>query len=272
MNKQLLVSVIIPTKNSAKTIQKCLESILSQTYKKIEIIVIDNNSLDNTKEIAYKYTNFVFNKGPERSSQRNFGALKSKGALLLFIDSDMELSNKVVKECVDKIGNHKALIIPEKSVGNSFWAKCKALERDFYVGIDWVEAARFFSREIFKELKGYDETNTGTEDTDLPQRIKKRYKSNSIGRINSFIYHHEGNLSLWDTFKKKYYYGKTIEVYKTKNKIYFDKQANPIKRYMLFFSKPKKLFNNPIVGMGMLFMKACEFLAWELGYLSAKYI
>ena len=134
-----LVSVIVPTRNSEKFIGKCLESISKQTYSRIEIIVVDNNSTDRTKEIAKKFTKKVYNKGPERSAQRNYGAKMSKGSFVLFIDSDMVLTSKVVGECVLSIG--KAVIIPEKSFGKGFWAKCKALEKSFYIGVDWIEAA-----------------------------------------------------------------------------------------------------------------------------------
>jgi probable beta-1,3-galactosyltransferase len=56
-----VVSVIIPTYKSSRTLEKCLESIKNQTYKNIEIIVVDNNSTDNTKEIAKKFTQKVIN-------------------------------------------------------------------------------------------------------------------------------------------------------------------------------------------------------------------
>jgi hypothetical protein len=179
----------------------------------------------------------------------------------------MELSKNVVSECVDTIDKYKAIIIPEKSIGNSFWGKCKALERSFYYGVDWMEGARFFKKEIFKEFGGYDEKNIGTEDFDLPQKIKDRYSSKSIARVKSLIIHNEGNLSLLGSLKKKYYYGKQIKVYKTKNKIYFSKQASLVGRYLLFFSNPQRLLKNPLIGLGMLFMKACEFIAWTLGYI-----
>jgi glycosyltransferase involved in cell wall biosynthesis len=57
-----LVSVIIPTYNSSRTLKKSLESIKNQTYENIEIIVVDNNSKDNTKDIALEYTDKVYNK------------------------------------------------------------------------------------------------------------------------------------------------------------------------------------------------------------------
>ena len=82
-----LVSVIVTTKNSGRTIGVCLQSIKDQDYGNVEIIVVDNQSSDNTKEVSVKYTVKVYDKGPERSAQRNYGAIKSSGKYLLFIDS-----------------------------------------------------------------------------------------------------------------------------------------------------------------------------------------
>lgn len=274
MKKFPLVSVIIPTRNSEEFLGDCLESIRKQTYKNIEIIVVDNNSIDKTKEIAFKYTKLVFNKGPERSAQRNFGAIKSTGDYLLFIDSDMELSKEVVEECVNRVKKSGGIIIPEKSMGEGFWAKCKALERSFYIGVDWIEAARFFPREVFNKFKGYDETQTGTEDSDFPQRIKEEFGKNSILRIDSFIYHHEGRLSLFDTLKKRLYYARTANIYTARksNEEYYKMQSSILERYKLYFSDPKKLFKNPFLGLGVLFMKTTEFCLWGIGYSISKFL
>lgn len=268
-----LVSVIIPTRNSAQFLNRCLQSIKNQTYKNIEIIVVDNNSTDNTKEIAKKYTKLVFNKGPERSAQRNWGAKQSKGEYLLFIDSDMEVTSKVVEECVKKVSAISllnSLVIPEKSVGEGFWAECKALERSFYVGVDWMEAARFFSRDSFVTVGGYDEQFTGSEDYDLPLRIVDRFGTNSQSRINEYIVHNEGKLSLRGTMKKKYYYSRELKIYQNRHTRYYQKQSSLIARYLLFFSNPAKLFERPLIGIGMLFMKTAEFVAGGCSYLFHK--
>ena len=279
VNGRPLVSLIIPTKNSGRTIEACLKSIRGQSYKNIEIIIVDNNSTDDTKKIALKYTKLVFNRGPERSVQRNFGAKMSKGKYFLFIDSDMELSKTVITDCIRLVESYKVskvhkvlggIVIPEESFGEGFWAKCKALERSFYIGVDWIEAARFFPKKIFWEFKGYDESQTGTEDFDLPQKIKLKYGVNAIGRINQIIRHNEGKLSLIYTVKKKFYYANTAKEYAKTNSEYFKKQANPLNRYLLFFSNPTKLFKNPILGLGMLSMKTSEFIAGGFRYLLKK--
>lgn len=267
-----VVSIIITTRNEGKNIRLCLDSIKKQTYKDIEIIVVDNNSSDDTKNIARSYTEKVFDKGPERSTQRNFGASAAAGRYILFLDADMELTPRVIQECVDvaEQGKKPGVVIPEESFGIGFWAKCKALERSFYLGVDWIEAARFFRKDTFMKVGGYDEILTGPEDFDLPQRMKERYGQSSVGRIRSFIRHNEGRLTFGRTISKKYYYGKKMQRYKTKqqNKKYVGKQASLLNRYVLFLSKPQKLFRNPIVGLGMLFMKTSEMAALGLGYLS----
>lgn len=272
MDKQL-VSVIITTRNSSSTLKACLDSIIKQTYKNIEIIVVDNSSNDDTKNLAYNYTNKVYNMGPERSAQRNYGVSKSLGNFIIILDSDMVLSEKVIESCLIKIQkneNIKGIVIPEESYGGSFWARCKKLERSFYIGIDWMEAARFFKKNIFDDLGGYDFENTGTEDYDLPQKLKLKFGDNSIARIDDYIFHNEQKLSLKKTLEKKYFYAQNMSNYKRKsyNYNYYKKQSSLLGRYKIFFSKPKKLLNYPFLSLGMIFMKTCEFVFGGLGYLN----
>ena len=260
-----LVSVIIPTKNSAELIEPCLISVKNQTYKNIEIILVDNNSDDNTKEIASKHTKLVFNKGLERSTQRNYGAKKANGKYLLFIDSDMTLAEKAVEEGVaifEKYSKVGALIIPEKSVGEGFWGKCKVLEKSFYKGVRWIEAARIFRKRVFDGVGGFDSSLISGEDWDLSHRAKQ---VSEVSRITSFVTHNEGKVSLISIINKKYYYSKHISKYVSKSSGSLNVMV--VDRYKLFLSKPKKLFQNPILGFGLLFMKTCEFGGGLIGYM-----
>lgn len=272
MPKQPLVSVIVTTKNSARTLAACLESVQNQTHQQIELIVVDNQSGDSTQKIAQTFTKHVLTHGPERSAQRNAGVAAATGRYVLIIDSDMVLSSSVVSEAVtlmENSSNLQAVIIPEESFGSSFWARCKALEREMYLGLDWMESARFFRTKTFLKLGGYDEANTGTEDFDLPQRIKTQYGPESIGRIESLIYHDEGSLELSYTLAKKWYYAQLLPRYVAAehNQPFFQKQANPVRRYGVYFSKPQLLCKKPIIGIGMLVMKSLEFGAGFGGYL-----
>lgn len=269
------VTVVVPTRNSGKTLGACLDSIVEQSYKNIEIIVVDNDSTDDTRVIADRFTEKVFRIGPERSAQRNYGAGQAIGEYLLFPDSDMVLTPDIVKSCVERVLDDPgvmAVVIPEESFGIGFWANCRRLERLFYKGVDWLEAARFFKTDTFLEMGGYDLRNTGTEDFDLPQRIKARYGPGSASRISELVFHDEQKRSLLDACWTNFYYGHGLDAYKSveANKENFRKQYSIFKRYGLFFSDPRMLFDNPVLGLGVLFMKACEFGSWGAGFLTGK--
>lgn len=270
---QPIVSIIVPTKNSSQVLEACLQSLKAQTYQNIEIIVVDNNSTDDTKAIAEKYTEKVFNEGPERSAQRNYGVEQSQGEYVAIIDSDMQLAEKVIENAVAKIEGDKAtgIIIPEESFGQGLWAECKKLERSFYIGISWMEAARFFRKNSYVEAGGYDESMVSGEDWDLSQRMKQ---FGNLSRIDDLIFHNEGRISLLRTIRKKFYYAQKFSKYVEKNKgnESVNNQTGLLKRYRLFFSQPRKLFRNPFLGMCMLWMKTCELGFGGLGYIIVKII
>lgn len=254
------VSVIVTTKNNEVTLDACLKSIQSQSYKNIELIVVDNNSTDTTKGIARLYTKHVYDKGPERSAQRNYAAHKAEGTYLLIIDSDMELGSTIIADCIKAISTKsKAVIIPEESFGEGFWAACKALERSFYVGIDWIEAPRFFNKELFLEVGGYDEDIVGGEDWDLHSRIKKKTE---VSHIKSFIRHNEGKLTLKEIINSRKYYAQGFTKHYDKKKPNTDSRsgaAQAIGVYKLLLGQPMKLFKTPLQGIGVLVMKTVEF-------------
>lgn len=270
--KNPLVSIVVPCKNSSSTLEDCLKSCkINQSYKNIELIVVDNFSTDNTPEISKKYADKFIQAGPERSAQRNIGVKNSTGEIVIIIDSDMILSQDVVLDAVKKFEENEkveSVIIPEESFGNGFWAKCKKLERSYYLNVPWIEGSRVFKRETYLKVGGYDEKYTGVEDWDLSQRIGELGK---VERINSFIYHNEGNLSLKRTLYKKYYYAKGSIHYlnnsTSKNTKY---QTSVLQRYKLYFKNPIQIIKHPITWFGMIFMKTLEFLFGGVGLVYGK--
>jgi len=267
-----LVSIIIPAYNEGMVIERLLKSIKGQTYKNIEIIVVDDGSSDKTFTLAKKYTDKVYKKlrRSERSATRNFGASKSKGKYLFFLDADMELTSDVVSACIKKAVRFKkvgGIVIPEESIANTFWEKVKAYERSFYnlKGDYNIEAARFFNRSIYDKAGGYDETVTGPEDWLLPETIRK--KGYQILRVdNTYIYHHERIKNIFSLAKKKYYYGLKSRKYLSKTNL------SPFNEKTIYFLRPafyknwKRLVTNPFMSTAMIIMLSVEQIAGITGY------
>jgi len=255
------VSIVLTTRNEARHIGSCLESIKKLNYPqdKIEIIVVDNSSVDNTKEIALRYTDKVYNFSPERSAQRNFGVRQAQGKYILYLDADMLLSERILQECVEKCEKEDclALYIPERIIGRGYWVKVRDFERSFY-NSTCIDAARFIRKNVFSKIGGFDESLTGPEDWDFDRRIRVAGK---VCAVDSVIYHQEGDFNLSRYLNKKGYYAQTLDKYIQK----WGRQDEIIKKQLglwyRFFGvflengKWKKLLRHPALSLGMYFLR-----------------
>jgi glycosyltransferase involved in cell wall biosynthesis len=97
-----LVSVIIPTHNRAELVRQAVQSVVNQTYRKIEIIVVDDGSTDDTREVLGTYggrIKYIYQERSERSKARNEGFRHSRGDYIAFLDSDdLWLPMKIEKQ------------------------------------------------------------------------------------------------------------------------------------------------------------------------------
>ncbi|MCW3985688.1 MAG: glycosyltransferase [Candidatus Bathyarchaeota archaeon] len=263
-----LVSVVIPAYNSEATIKACLKSIKEQTYSNIEIIVVDKYSTDMTRKIAEMYGAKVYTMGPERAAQVNLGMRKAKGRYFYRVDSDFFVEPEVVEEAVKRCEDgYDAVCVHNASDPTiSFWSKVRNLERECYVGDELIVAARFFRREVFESLNGFDETLIGGEDYDFHNRIlEKGYK---VGRVRSKEVHLGEPSSLLDIIKKHYYYGKTIGRFTTKNPKKGWKQIQPVR--VAYFRNWEKFVQQPTLTMGFLLYQVTRYCSAALGYLVSE--
>lgn len=269
-----LVSVIIPTKNSAHTLWDCLESIKNQSYPSIEVIVVDNFSADGTWDIVQKYTDLFFQIWPERTTQKNHGIKKSHWEFIAFIDSDMILGKWVIAECAELLKSREkawGVCIPEESIGEGFFVKVRNFERSFYGG-ESVESARFFRKRDVEKVGGFEEDIVFFEESLLPQKIEKTLWLDCSLHSNSIISHQEGYIDIVSWLKKKYYYGKSLWIYKNKVALIGVKDRGNsqmwiIDRYMIFFRK-KRFYTHPILALWVLILKTLEFASGWLWYVS----
>ena len=90
-------SIIIPTYNRAAFLPKAIESVLNQTYTDWELIIVDDGSTDNTKDVVAKYSDsriqYIYQNNAERSAARNNGIARANGDYVCFMDSDEYIDN-----------------------------------------------------------------------------------------------------------------------------------------------------------------------------------
>lgn len=191
------VSVIIPTYNRAQLIAMAIDSVLAQTYKDLEIIVVDDSSTDNTEELVkgfikrdnrIKYIKHDINKGGAEA--RNTGIKNARGDYVAFLDSDdMWVSEKLERQInifeenddialvysnfirVNDAGEHIGLGIKPKTIISGFIFR-EILLRKVYVPLQtWI-----VRKDCFEEVGGFDTEFRTSHDRDMIVRIARQYK------------------------------------------------------------------------------------------------
>lgn len=194
-----LVSVILPTYNRVRFLERSIHSVMKQTYRNWELIVIDDGSTDDTKEYITKnithwneslskanafQPNVMYcrteNKGV--SSARNFGISQSKGEWISFLDSDDEWDPKKILKQIQFHRDNPSLSFSQTNEiwnkkGNSFEPKGKFKKLSgFYLKESlktcMITTSSFFAkREIYESIGGFREELKSCEDYDLWNRI-----------------------------------------------------------------------------------------------------
>lgn len=128
------ISVIIPIFNEEKVIGACLKSLQQQSYKEMEVIVVDDGSRDHTSEIVRAFGVTLLQQehlGPGRA--RNLGAKHAKGEILVFVDADMVFDQDFIKKLTRPIKEKKAIgtFSKEEYILNkdNMWSKCWNINR-----------------------------------------------------------------------------------------------------------------------------------------------
>ena len=122
-NKKPIVSIIIPAYNEEKDIGKCINSLLKQSCKRSEIIIVDDGSTDKTREIVKSFKGIRLieglHKGPGFS--RNLGSRQAKGEILVFVDADMIFDKDYIKNLINPILKNESIIYYQKISSSYRW-------------------------------------------------------------------------------------------------------------------------------------------------------
>ncbi|MBN8215260.1 MAG: glycosyltransferase [Spirochaetes bacterium] len=293
--KNDLVSVVVTTKNEEANLATCLESLRLQSWPHLEILVVDNGSTDATPSIARRYTGLVFDKGPERSAQRNFGLLEAaQGEFAMFVDADMVASPILVASCVAALRADPASValhVGEVVLGASWWSRVRRFERDFYDGTV-VDGARFFRRGALLSVGGFDASIWAGEDWDLDKRLKRLGSIRTLDRnpvesttswplepfiqergvaprpLRPVLYHNESGFRLGRYLAKKKYYAGSLDDYAAKwgrNDRDVARQLSPVYRLWTVFvegGRWRRLLRHPLLAAGMYLLRVLVGFAW----------
>ncbi|MCX6459057.1 MAG: glycosyltransferase family A protein [Actinobacteria bacterium] len=257
------VSVVVTTKNVERTLEACLDSIAAQTFQPLEIIVVDNFSVDATREIARRWTDKLLVAGPERSVQRNTGFEAAEGNWVMWVDADMVLRPDVLEACLAAVheSGARAVSVPETTVGQGYWTRVRALERHCYSDQPALFNPRFLERGLLEELGGFDSSMAGPEDADLRHRLAAA--SVPCGVAKAWIDHDEGRLTLRGVWGKRVYYGTSIPAFTQSNPSGLADQARDT--MAAYWSHRGDLVRRPDLAAGMVVLRGMESVAYLRG-------
>lgn len=177
-----LVSFVIPVRNDAVRLQRCLNSILANEYPRdfIEIIVVDNESTDGSAAAARGFGAMVITSaGDSVAAHRNHGARAAVGSLIAFADSDHEIDRNWIETAVDVLSDPTVA-----ATGSAYLTQPSAnWVQQHYDGmrsrplrreeVSWLGSGNFaVKRAAFERVGGYDQSLTACEDVDLCNRLR----------------------------------------------------------------------------------------------------
>ena len=193
----MLISIITPTFNSAQSIQRTVDSIISQTNKEFEHIIIDNQSIDNTLDIIIKvYRNagiesklkIICEKDKGISDAFNKGITNSSGEIIGILNSDDLFYDNSILSLVhtslskpDKLLSHGNILFKDDLFGSNIRFPLK----NNILGIEFNHPGMFVKREVYSKVGLYNEKMNFAMDVDFFFKLKKYY--HNIEEISCYL-------------------------------------------------------------------------------------
>lgn len=206
-----LVSVVIPTKDRVVQLERAITSVFNQSHEQIELIVVDDNSIDETEELIYdlinnKSMNIIYKKNDESQGgavSRNLGAELARGEYIAFLDSDDEWDPNHLTHSIAYIeGNHLDAAFSDynliesahkiKYFENKYDPNLKLVDLLFMRNIDPRTSTFVFKQSAFNEVQ-FDNEQKKHQDWDLAARFSKKYRMGCTEASTVSIYHDADN-------------------------------------------------------------------------------
>lgn len=241
-----LVTVIIPVYNVEKYLERCIESVINQSYRKIEIILIDDGSEDNSTRICKEYTNkdnrirFMHQENKGVSAARNLGIDSATGKYICFVDSDDYVKKDYVLYMLTnlkKTDSDLSICVPLIEVCKGKW-KIHSLEEN-----------RYFNREeglisLFSRRGMHGGPYCKLYKTDILSRYHIRFQEDvKISEDNLFCYEYLRRCNkVYYSSQDLYYY--CMNMASASNKKYIPKNINDSQLHFRAYWEIEKTVRN----------------------------
>lgn len=194
------ISVIIPTYNRAHILERSIKSILAQTFDDFELIIVDDGSTDNTRNVVESMCDirirYFYQENRGVSAARNAGAELAQGAYITFLDSDDEVIPGWLESYVTALADAKTGIVCSgclyTATGETILPTAMGPMFDYQTGL-FLAGTFAVRRELFQLVNGYVETLRHGENTELGIRLVRACKANGYTvfalRESLLIYH-----------------------------------------------------------------------------------
>ena len=195
-----LVSIIMPVYNRVDVITTAIDSVLNQTYRNIELIIVDDGSVDGTRQllnnIENNKVNVIFHeKNKGSSGARNTGLIHSHGEIIMYLDSDNEWCPNYVESMVGaflELPNADAVYSGQllyKNSDNPFAIRFGAFNKALLRNRNYIDMNCFcHKRYVFEKIGGFDEKLNRLVDWDFILKINNSFKIYSIPVLLSKYY------------------------------------------------------------------------------------
>lgn len=234
-----LVSIITPCYNSSKTVRETIDSVLAQTYKNIELILVDDGSRDDTREVLkpyleqYSFIRYFYQNNQGQSVARNKGVELAKGFYLLFLDSDDLIAPTYISKCVSVLDNQPDVKLVHSN-GFYFgaitgdWIFPKYTFRNFLIG-NMIHILALVRKQDFEDAGGFDVSISFYEDWDLWIKILKKGGEYVLIDEQLFFYRkREDQTSLTDKRDEEIDIKNKLKVYENNKDVYTRVFGTPI--------------------------------------------
>ena len=214
-----MISVIIPCHNCEGFINRCVDSVLNQTYQDVEIILVNNNSSDNSLALLNKYKSefpdkiFVFEESKKGApAARNHGLYKARGEWIQFLDADDELSpdklqgqlNIALATGADVVAGACLLLYKKE---NRIVQIIRRADKDIWKGLITsnlgITSSNLWRKQAFFDVNGWDETLSSSQEYDVLFRLLKNNAKVAVDNSVKTTVHFSNNSVSKSRNKKK---------------------------------------------------------------------